>query len=219
MESSTFAEAGTKNLGAHAYERLLEMILRGMLPPGTLLQEQALADELAISRTPVRQALVKLEHEGLVTRHGGRLLIVREMPIVEFMQILRVRQLLEGEAVALACHRISDEDLAGLRGAFETLLAKADSNAESQGKADDALHGAIADASGNTVLAEMVRGLRKRTRIFNLNNLPDRFVPGAREHLAIVAALERRDEAAARRLLVAHLENVGQSILRKLGKN
>ncbi len=51
-----------------------------------------------------------------------------------------------------------------------------------------------------------------------MKSLPERFVPGVREHLEIVAALERRDEAAARRLIVAHLENVGQSILRKLGK-
>jgi DNA-binding GntR family transcriptional regulator len=219
METTILAEAGAKNLGAQAYEKLLEMILSGALPPGTLLQEQALADELAISRTPVRQALAKLEHEGLVTRHVGRLLIVREMPVGEFMEILRVRQLLEGEAIALACRRIADAELAKLRKAFESLLSDEGSNAESQGSADDALHEAIADASGNSVLAEMVRGLRKRTRIFNLNNLPDRFVPGGQEHLEIVAALERRDEAAARRLIVAHLENVGQSILRKLGKH
>lgn len=216
METATRSET-TKNLGAHAYDRLLEMILNGTLPPGTLLQEQGLADELAISRTPVRQALVKLEHEGLVTRHVGRLLIVREMPVAEFLEILRVRQLLEGEAIALACRRIPAEDIARMRSGFEALLS-GNPDEETQGRADAALHEAIADASGSSVLADLVRTLRKRTRIFNMKSLPERFAPGVREHLAIVDALERRDEAAARRLVVAHLESVGQSILRKLGK-
>jgi DNA-binding GntR family transcriptional regulator len=217
MEIATRSESNAKNLGAHAYDRLLDMILNGTLAPGTLLLEQALADQLAISRTPIRQALVKLEHEGLVTRHVGRLLIVREMPVGEFMEILRVRQVLEGEAIALACHRIPAQDLRKLRRDFENLRS-GNPDEETQGRADAALHGAIVDASGNSVLADLVRSLRKRTRIFNMKSLPERFEPGVREHLEIVSALERRDEDAARRLIVAHLENVGQSILRKLGK-
>jgi DNA-binding GntR family transcriptional regulator len=206
-----------KNLSAQAYERLLDMILRGTLATGTLLQEQALADELQISRTPVRAALLKLEAEGLLKRHAGRLLIVREMLVREYIEILRVRVVLESEAIGKASQRISREELSNLRQVFQTLMSGSHPDVETQTRADDRLHGMIVNSCDNAVLADIVQNLRRRTRIFNLKSLPERFIPGCMEHLEIVSALERRDEETARRVLVAHLENVKESILRKLG--
>lgn len=210
-------EEAPKNLGARAYDRLLDMILSGSLPAGALLQEQTLADELQISRTPVREALLRLELEGLVKRHVGRLLIVREMPVREFIEILRIRQVLESEAITHACRRIPADELSKLRQMFLALLGGKNPDVEAQVRADDALHGTILDASDNAMLAELVRSLRRRTRIFNLKSLPERFVPGCKEHLDIIDALERRDEDLARQVLVAHLENVKSCILKKLG--
>lgn len=217
LAGAASAEDAARNLGTRAYDRLLDLILSGTLPAGTLLQEQALADELDISRTPVREALVRLETEGLVKRHVGRLLIVREVPVREFIEILRVRLVLESEAIVLACANAPAAELSALRRQHESLLARGSPDAENQARADDALHGLIVDACENTVLAELVRNLRRRTRIFNLKSLPDRFVPGCSEHLDIVDALECRDEERARRALVTHLDNVKQSILKRLG--
>ncbi len=210
-------EDGARHLSGRAYDRLLEMILDGSLGAGTLLQEQALAHHLNISRTPVREALVRLETEGLVTRHAGRVLVVREVPVKEFMEILRVRSVLETEAVGLACERIPAATLRELRERFESLLTSAMPDADVQMKADDELHGTIVDACENAVLADLVRGLRRRTQLLNLKSLPDRFAPGCREHLEIIAALERRDKEGARLALTVHLENVRQCVLRKLG--
>ena len=216
--SVTVPTASTnESLSGRAYDRLLDMILSGTLKAGTLLQEQVLADELQISRTPVREALVKLEAENLVKRHVGRLLVVREMPVREFMEILRVRLVLETEAITHACKRVSDAELAEHRSVLETLLSRRKPDADRQAREDDALHGMFVDACDNAVLADLVRGLRRRTRIFNLKSLPERYVPGCKEHLDIVAALERRDEDKARRMLAVHLENVRQSILKRLG--
>jgi DNA-binding GntR family transcriptional regulator len=209
-------EAG-KPLTELAYERLLKMILGGTLGAGTLLHELALARELDISRTPVREALVRLEAEGLVARHAGRALVVREAPIREFMEVLRVRSILESEAVGTACASIPEATLADLRRTFEDMLARNAPDAEDHMRADDALHDAILDACGNSVLSELARGLRRRTRIFNFKSIPDRFIPGCREHLEIVGALEKRDEAAARAALKSHFENLRQSIFEKLG--
>ena len=105
----------------------------------------------------------------------------------------------------------------GVCNAAESLLAVEAPDVETQMHADDTLHFAIVDACGNTVLAEIVRALRRRTRVLNLKSLPERFVPGCREHLAIIAAIERRDEEGARAALASHFENVRQCVLGKLG--
>lgn len=210
-------EDGARQLGSRVYDQLLDMILSGELGAGALLHEQALARLLDTSRTPVREALLRLEAEGLVTRHASRVLAVREVPVREFMEILRVRSVLEAEAIAQACKRIPDSKLRELRNTVEALLAAGAPDAETQMQADDALHCAIVDASENAVLAELVRGLRRRTRLLNLKSLPDRFAPGCEEHLAIIAAIERRDEEGARAALANHFENVRQSVLGKLG--
>jgi DNA-binding GntR family transcriptional regulator len=193
------------------------MMLNGELLTGTLLQERTLAEKLGISRTPVREALARLEAEGFVKRHGGRFLIVREMAVREIMEILQVRMVLEVSAIEWATGRIPLAALKRARAAFESQIENPHSDADEQKNADDLLHGLIVDACNNTVLAEIVRKLRQRTRMFNLNNLPERFIPGTAEHLAIIEALERGDVDAARRAMSAHLENVKLGILYRIG--
>lgn len=215
--ASLTSEEGARQVSSRVYDRLLDMILSGALGAGSLLHEQGLARLLDASRTPVREALLRLETEGLVTRHAGRVLAVRDVPVREFMEILRVRSVLESEALGQACKRIPDEKLRELRRTVESLLAAEAPDAEVQMEADDALHGAIIDASGNAVLAELVRALRRRTRVLNLKSLPERLVPGCREHLEIISAIERRDEEGARAALASHFENVRQCVLGRLG--
>ncbi len=205
-----------KSLGDRAYDQLLDRMLEGTFPAGTLLQERTLAEMLGISRTPVREALAKLESEGFVTRHVGRLLVVREVPMQELMEILHVRTILETEAAGIAAGRIAAADLAGLRDLFQAQLDGPLPDGGNFWAADDRLHGLIVDAAGNAVLADTVRSLRRRTRMFNLKRLPERFVPGCHEHLAIVAALEAGDGTAAREAVATHLDNTRRSILAKL---
>ena len=96
-----------KSLSDQAYERLLDMLLAGELAAGDILQERRLAEALAISRTPVREALSRLESDGLLTRLRGRLLTVRQFTAAEFMDALNVRKLLELEAASLAAGHVS----------------------------------------------------------------------------------------------------------------
>lgn len=211
-------DAAGRSLGDLAYDALLDRMLSQELPPGSVLQERALGESLQISRTPIREALARLEAEGFVTRHAGRLLIVRQIPVQELMQIFHVRRMLEVEAVGLATHRIGEDALRQIRDLFESQMRGPIPDGGNHWDADDLLHGSIAEASGNAVLAEMVRGLRRKTRMFSLRRMPDRFLPGTAEHLAIIACLERRDEPAARRAMELHLENSKLSILHILGK-
>lgn len=211
-------ETAGRSLSEWAYETLLDRMLSRELPPGTLLQERSLGESMHISRTPIREALARLESEGFVTRHAGRLLIVREIPVQELMQIFHVRALLEVEGIALATHRIDLERLKWLRDMFRMQMKGPIPDGGNHWDADDLLHGAIAEASGNMVLADMVRNLRRKTRMFSLKRMPERFLPGSKEHLAIIEALINRDEAAARRSMSVHLENSKLSILHILGK-
>jgi DNA-binding GntR family transcriptional regulator len=211
-------EPVARSLSDVAYDALLDRMLSQELPPGSLLQERVLGDSLQISRTPIREALARLEAEGFVTRHAGRLLIVRDIPVQELMQIFHVRGVLEVEAIGLATHRIAKDRLQTLRDLFETQMRGPIPDGGNHWDADDLLHGSIADASGNAVLAELVRGLRRKTRMFSLRRMPDRFLPGSIEHLAIIDSLMRREEAAARRAMTLHLENSKLSILHIIGR-
>src|ERR1700722_3106340 len=121
-ESPTVREAVGRSLSDVAYDALLDRMLSQELPPGSLLQERVLGDSLQISRTPIREALARLEAEGFVTRHAGRLLIVRDIPVQELMQIFHVRGVLEVEAIGLATHRIAKDRLQTLRDLFETQM-------------------------------------------------------------------------------------------------
>jgi DNA-binding GntR family transcriptional regulator len=217
-EAQSVREPIGRSLSDVAYDALLDRMLSQELPPGSLLQERVLGESLRISRTPIREALARLEAEGFVTRHAGRLLIVREIPVRELMQIFHVRGMLEVEAIGLATHRIADDQLETLRDLFETQMHGPIPDGGNHWDADDLLHGSIADASGNGVLAEMVRGLRRKTRMFSLRRMPDRFRPGSAEHLAIIDSLVRRDEFAARGAMTLHLENSKLSILHILGR-
>jgi len=207
-----------KSLGELAYETLLDRMLSKELAPGTVLQERALGDDLQISRTPIREALTRLESEGFVTRHAGRLLTVREIPVQELMEIFHVRSILEVDGIALAAQRIPTEKLVEIRLLFESQMTGPIPDGGNHWDADDLLHGSIADASGNKVLADLVRNLRRKTRMFSLKRMPERFIPGSEEHLAIIAALEKRDAIAARAAMALHLENSKRSILQILGK-
>jgi DNA-binding GntR family transcriptional regulator len=217
-EPPTVREAAGRSLSDVAYDALLDRMLSQELPPGSLLQERVLGESLQISRTPIREALARLEAEGFVTRHAGRLLIVREIPVQELMQIFHVRGMLEVEAIGLATNRIAADRLEQLRELFETQMRGPIPDGGNHWDADDLLHGSIAEASGNGVLAELVRGLRRKTRMFSLKRMPDRFLPGSAEHLAIISSLQRRDEVAARRAMALHLENSKLSILHILGR-
>lgn len=205
-----------KSLCDQAYERLLDMMLSGELPGGTILQERRLAQVLNISRTPTREALGRLEAEGLVTRQFGRVLTVRQLTVHEFIEILNVRRLLEMEAAGLAAGHVSETDARQVKDVIQALIVAQEPTVADQWAVDDRVHGLVAQASGNAILATMIRDLRRRTHMFDLRRIPSRFPHSCQEHLSLVDAVARGDAAAARAVVGAHIENVKLSIIDKL---
>ena len=213
----SFDEGETESsLSDLAYERLLGLMLSGELPGGTPLQERKLAMRLGISRTPMREALARLESKGLVERQLNRFLIVRQLSMREFIEVLNVRKLLETEAAGLAASRVPQEEIEAARRRVTELQAAKDVTVAMDWAADEAVHGLIAHHSGNSTLADMMRELRHRTHMFETRRIPNRLHDSCAEHLALLQALEARDADAARRLIAEHLDNVKKSTIEKL---
>ncbi|HEY0569732.1 MAG TPA: GntR family transcriptional regulator [Xanthobacteraceae bacterium] len=208
--------ASPKSLSDQAYCRLRDMILTGELPGNTPLQERRLAEALEISRTPIREALSRLESEGMVIRQGGRFPVVRQWTVQQYIEVLNVRRVLEMEAAGLAAGRVPAADAARVQTAIHELMLAPKPNAAQHWSCDDMVHSLVSEGCGNGVLAELVRDLRRRTRMFDFTMLPERFKPGCLEHLEILDAVTKGEAARARTLMANHIDNVKSSILSKL---
>ncbi len=210
-----------ERLALNAYEQILQMVLSGEAAHGQMINERRLADMLGISRTPVRDALLMLEAEGLLVRQGTRGLQIRQMRIEEYMDALHIRQILEPEVARLAQGRISREDLQAIRGQLVELVDSKPSTGERPDRekvraVDDLLHGSLAKAAGNPQLADIIRTVRRRTQIFDLRSIPQRFDETCAEHLAIIDTLLEGDAQKASEAMRNHLDNVQGSILQTL---
>ena len=210
-----------ERLALNAYEQILQMVLSGEAAHGQMINERRLADMLGISRTPVRDALLMLEAEGLLVRQGTRGLQIRQMRIEEYMDALHIRQILEPEVARMAQGRISREDLQAIRDQLVELVDSRPSTGERPDRekvraVDDLLHGSLAEAAGNPQLADIIRTVRRRTQIFDLRSIPQRFDETCAEHLAIIDALMEGDAQKASEAMRNHLDNVQGSILQTL---
>ncbi len=203
-------------LGHTTYQRLRDMILQGRLPIGTALQEKRLATLLGVSRTPVREAITRLFSEGLVLRDSGQTPVVRRMSVDEMVEVLHVRLLLEVDAAGRAAEGGRYEGFAALREQFARFGSGTVPTPEEHFGADDALHNLLAQRSDSRLLADLIRDLRMKTRIFDTGRVPERLVPGAQEHIAIIDAVLAGDAPAAREAMRVHIENVRTSVLAHL---
>jgi GntR family transcriptional regulator, rspAB operon transcriptional repressor len=200
------------SLAERAYEELSRMVLTRELPGGSLVVEGRLAQQLDVSRTPMREAILRLAAEGLLVKQGSRSYAVRQVPPVEFFQALKVRELLEGEAVELAIGRILPETIAALREKV-LMLGRRDSQDSAHWATDDELHLLFPEALNNGVLVRVIRQLRMTTRLFELTSPAGRVAADAAEHVAILDAFAKGDARRARAAIVTHLRNVAAEIL------
>lgn len=184
-----------------------KLIKSQQLHGGDIIVESRLAEMLGVSRTPLREALQKLEGEGLVIRNG-RSFVVRAVGLAEYLQSLKVRELLEGEAAALAAGRVPAAAIARVRTNIDTLLSAPQYLPEAHWQSDDEVHLLISDFCGNPVLGQMILHLRMVTRLYETLNLADRLVPDATEHLEIIDALESGDGKLARQKAQGHLRSL-----------
>ncbi|MCC3861744.1 GntR family transcriptional regulator [Pseudemcibacter aquimaris] len=206
------------SLGERTYSLISDMIFNGELEYGDPVQERRLAELLNVSRTPVREAINRLEAEGFLERTCGRV-IVREVKLKEFVEILHVRKLLECDAAREAAQNIDPDEIQKVRENIEKLLDKEKVTGLELREADDEFHNFIARNSNNSLLVELIADLRRKTSMFDHERLPNRKNPGNKEHLEILDALAAGDGALAAERMANHINNVHSSIFSHWGFN
>ncbi len=184
------------------YRRVRDLIITGTLEPGTRLRDTEIAEELGVSRTPVREALRRLEDEGLVEMAASRWTRVAPLDVSEAERLYPIMWTLEGLAISLA-NEMPVAELSRLHDANERLrsaLLARDGVAASQADAD--FHEILASASGNQELLRLTRDLRSRLRRFEVFYFGSMMLAerSFMEHEAIIAALEDRDLKEAARI-------------------
>lgn len=207
--------AGTaKTLGSSTYERIKSMILDGTLAPGALLREKSFADQLGVSRTPVREAISQLISEGFATRTSGGTPAVNSVSLKDIMEILHVRSLLECEAARKAAlsGKKADE-MQALRVQVEGFLTGPRPDPDTHYALDERLHLTIADMAGSQLLGQLIESLKIKTRMYDQGSIPERFEPGCHEHIAIIDAILGGDANQAADAMKLHLKKVREAII------
>jgi DNA-binding GntR family transcriptional regulator len=192
-------------MATSVYEELREAILSGRFEPGQVLSENSLAAEFGTSRTPVREALHRLEIEMLVERvpRGVR---VRVSSPEEILDIYEVRITLEGAAAKAAAERATELDRTRLRAAQRAMIEVED-DAQAKAAANRRFHEAVWTASHNSTLVDLLHRLNVHLVRYPTTTLTygDRWQAVLREHEELLGAIEARDGEAARRIAEHHM--------------
>ena len=189
-------------------ERLREQIYARVLEPGSWIDEQKLAGEFGISRTPLREALKVLAVEGLVTMKLRRGAYVTEMSADDVRQVYHLLALLESDAAGEVAARASAAQIAELRALHER-LEKQVRQREAFFAANEQFHLRLLALAGNRWREQIVVDLRKVMKLNRHHSLlaRGRIAESLDEHRRLMQALERRDAEAAGRLMRAHFES------------
>jgi len=202
------------------FNTLRERILKGTLKPGERLMEIHLADQLGVSRTPIREAIRMLELEGLVKMVPRRGAQVAKISREDLQDVLEVRKALDTLAVKLACERITEEEIKKLKEAeeeFERTLKSEDATLIAE--ADVAFHDVIQVASKNKRLKSMISNLAERIYRYRFEYIKQQSDGGetlVKEHREIIRYIEERNVEAAIRAIEIHIDNQEISIAMQL---
>ena len=201
------------------FNTLRKAILTGELKPGERLMEIHLANRLGVSRTPIREAIRKLELEGLVTMIPRRGAEVAQITEKSMKDVLEVRRALDALCAELACDRISEEEMGKLEEAcagFEKATRTGDTTAIA--KAVVALHDIIVAATGNRRLVQLVNNLAEQMYRYRFEYIKDesqheRLVE---EHRIIYESIRAKDREAAAAAAKMHIDNQEKSVMRQI---
>lgn len=206
--------AGAVAAADAAYATLRQAILVGQLQPGDRLGEEQLAGEFGISRTPIREAIFRLEAERFATRQVRRGLVVRGIPEEQVLEVFTVRAALDQLAASIAAQSATTPERARLRWINDEMEARM----QHLGHADIReltmqFHEALAECAHNTVLRQLVGQLLDSTRRFGPTtlSLPGRASVAIAEHRAMLDAIDGGDADLAGRLAAQHISNARES--------
>jgi len=204
------------------FNTLREAIILGELKPGERLMEVQLAEKMGVSRTPVREAIRKLELEGLVVMAPRKGAHVADLSVKDIMDVLEVRSTLDGLASSLAASRITEDEIKEmlhLHNQFVSYVEK--ENHQGQIKKDVEFHDIIYRASRNDKLIQIANNLREQVQRFRVIYIKDYSSSKnlVREHRELCDAIISRNPELAMKVAQQHIKNQEEAIIRAIRKN
>jgi len=208
-----------KPLREIVFETIRCAIITGELKPGQRLMEVQLAEEMGVSRTPVRESIRKLELEGLVKMVPRKGAYVTPMSVNDLREMMEIRRALEGLAAELAAQNASQEQIEQLYFANQRFgKAALENDEEGIIKYDMDIHEIIYKASGNLKLLQMINSLREQMQRFRaeyVHRIEDKN-PLVNQHMEIIKGIEHREGAIANTAACDHIYSTGECMLKLL---
>lgn len=205
------------------YEAIKKKIISGELPVNTPLTEENLAEEYKVSRTPVREAIRKLEQDGLVEMIPRKGAFIKGINLIDIEEIYNIREALEGLSTRLATELISEQNLSYL----EVMLKQADdefsqrNNIETAFKTGNEIHDVILRIADNKRILGMVSNLKDHIQRLHIlsSSIPGRLELSNKEHWEIFHALKKRDPELAEQKMREHIRSTKKSIILAVKNN
>ena len=201
------------------FNTLRQAILKGELEPGERLMEIQLAERLGVSRTPIREAIRKLELEGLVLMIPRKGAEVAKISARSLRDVLEVRRALEELAIGLACQRMSEEEVGNLQKAQEDFKnAIAEGDAMKIAETDEHYHDVIYEGTQNAKLTQMLNNLREQMYRYRLEYIKDEDKRKilVLEHEKILKTVRERKVAEAKEAVREHIDNQEITVARNI---
>ncbi len=206
------------SLADQVFEKLENDIVAGVYPKGEIITEMKLVEELGVSRTPIREALRRLEQERLICETGKGMVILGITP-EELSDIMSIRQRTEELAVYHVIENLTEEGAARLShiGELQDFYYQKN-DTENLRKMDDEFHEVLYELSGRTVIRDVLQPLHKKTQRYRKKSIEDatRLAKSLAEHKAILKAVLEKDTNKAMELMTMHITNAKESMIARL---
>ncbi len=207
-----------RHMGDLAHDSIRDAITSGRIAAGERLSQDELARQLGVSRAPIRDALNRLEAEGLV-RTAAKGVVVAEMTPQELLELFEVRALVDGYAGRRACELLSEDDLTRLEQIVQaTAQLSEGGDVQEVVRAHEDFHEVIYEASGNAELTRIARSLWDRTYRYRLTGLASSEVAlsSLEDHRSILEAFKKRDASRAEMLMSEHNQHTIDRVLQEM---
>jgi DNA-binding GntR family transcriptional regulator len=208
------------NLRDQTYDIIKNMIILREIEPGKKINEEHIAKEIQVSRTPIREALCRLENEGIVKIIPRRGAFVSDLTETNVREILLIREVLEGLVARLATENMNQESLERLRDALEKVRSIPEKGREliNYTRSEVEFHSQLLNACDNHMLQNMMEIVNAHLQIIRLRTvvLPERAQKTVNEHLQILNAIEKGDATSAEELMRKHVQSVREVALKNI---
>ena len=208
------------NLRDQTYDIIKNMIIMREIEPGKKINEENIAREIQVSRTPIREALCRLENEGIVKIIPRRGAFVSELTETNVREILLIREVLEGLVVRLAIENMDEKTLEKLRKSLEKVSDLPEKNRDliNYTRSEVDFHSILLSAGNNQMLKNMMEIVNAHLQIIRLRTvvIPERAQRTVKEHQQILKAIEKRDAVSAEQLMREHIRSVREVALKNI---